>query len=816
MRYAEVAVDAPVGYDRILSYAVPVSASVVPGQLVWAPLGNRRVQGMVFGLSDSPEVEPVREIDSVYSLAPFISSTGLDLSHWISRHYLSTLFEAVSLMLPPGFKSRSHAVLRPVDGKAMEAGDLPEEVLQLLDHVREGGGAREDVLKKERGRGTERTIVRLVNEGWLERSWEMERPRTGLKYDTFLRLGIPSDAVESALESLPSNALRQVALLRAVAEKPEPLVISQARKKFGTSAVNGLLKRGYLAQEWIRAVEGPFPEGVHLPPEERPETLTPPQQAALTEIVAAMENKGGKPESFLLHGVTGSGKTEVYLRAMERCLAAGKQALFLVPEISLTPQALGRLTSRFPGRVAILHSGLSPTQRLAQWWQVREGAYDIVVGPRSALFAPLFRLGLIIMDEEHEWTYKQVEQAPRYHAREVAQELVHLSGAVLMMGSATPDLGTYYQARKGRHRLLELPGRIASASSSETPLHLDTSPLAKVEVVDMRQELREGNRSIFSRVLRKSLKKTLRRGEQVILFLNRRGESTLVQCRDCGYVVRCHRCDVPLVHHAGGHLLCHQCNARSRSPAICPECGSRRIRYLGLGTQRVAEEIEHLFPREEVLRWDRDVARAGPQHQAILERFANGEARILVGTQMIAKGLHVPSVTLVGVILADVGLYMPDLWAGERAFQLLCQVAGRAGRGPRPGEVIIQTYSPEHYAIRAGARQSYRLFYEQEMEFRRQQGNPPFGRMAHLLYQHTNESKCRRGAERMGHMLREQAYAHGISDVHVIGPAPAHPQRVRGRYRWHIILRARDPSALLREVRFPAGWTGDIDPVSVL
>jgi len=575
------------------------------------------------------------------------------------------------------------------------------------------------------------------------------------------------------------------------------------------------VNRGYLAEEWVRSAQWPFSDPLQLPFEPVPNVLTPQQEGALTRIVQALELPEQKPRSFLLHGVTGSGKTEVYLRAMERCLAAGRQALFLVPEISLTPQALSRLLARFPGRVAVLHSGLTLRQRVDQWWGVREGAYDLVVGARSALFAPFSRLGIIVLDEEHEWTYKQ-EESPRYHARDVAEEMARLTGAVLVMGSATPDVGTHFRAEQGRHALLELPGRVEVLEPGVIPLHGGTRPLAEVEVVDMRRELREGNRSMFSRALKASLEETIGRGEQVILFLNRRGESTFVQCRDCGYVVRCRRCDVALVYHSKGHLLCHQCNARSRPPAACPQCGSRRIRYLGLGTQKVVDEVQRMFPDEEVLRWDRDVATSGAQHQRLLERFGRGEARILVGTQMVAKGLHIPSVTLVGVVLADVGLFLPDLWAGERAFQLICQVSGRAGRGRQPGKVVIQTYSPDHYAVKAGASQDYHLFYRQELELRRQQGNPPFARMAHLVYQHTNSEACQEQTERMGRLLREQAYARGMSDVHLIGPAPAHPQRVRGRYRWHIVVRAREPEAFLRDNSFPEGWTVDIDPVSVL
>ena len=751
MRYAEVAVDAPVGYDKTLSYVVPSGMRLVPGQVVRVPLGRRLVQGVVFQLAERPAVEPVREVAGVYGPAPFLSATALEVSRWISRRYLSSLFEAASLMLPPGSRGRSMGRLRPA---------------------------------------------------------------AGLKYTCRLRLGVPSEvgAVAAAIEP---RAPRQAALLRAVDGAAEAPPISQARKEFGDSAVVGLLKKGYLAQEWVRESKPAFPGLTAQATEPVPLALTGAQEQALAEVVAALEN-GPRGRTFLLHGVTGSGKTEVYLRAVERCLVLGKQALFLVPEISLTPQTVGRLTARFPGRVAVLHSGLTPREQLDRWWQVRQGVYDVVVGPRSALFAPVPRLGLMVLDEEHEWTYKQAEQSPRYHAREVAEELARRTGAVLVMGSATPDVVTYYRALKGRHRLVELPGRIGLGPSRGSPRHVGTSPLAHVQIVDMRRELREGNRSIFSRSLRSSLEATLERGEQVILFLNRRGAATMVQCRDCGYALQCRRCAVPLVYHAGEYLLCHQCNARTRPPDACPQCHGHRIRYLGLGTQRVVEELKRVFPREETLRWDRDAVKAVAAHDALMERFASGAARILVGTQMITKGFHVPSVTLVGVVLADVALYLPDLRAGERIFQLLCQVAGRAGRGPRPGKVVIQTYSPEHYAVKAAALQSYASFYRQEVDFRREHGNPPFGRLAHMVYQHVNEPLCRREAERMGRLLRHQAYVRGMADVEVVGPAPAYPPRVRGRYRWHVIVRAPDPSGFLAEVAYPRGWTWDVDPVSVL
>ncbi len=542
-------------------------------------------------------------------------------------------------------------------------------------------------------------------------------------------------------------------------------------------------------------------------------TLTPEQERALSQIVAALEGRSPGPRSFLLHGVTASGKTEVYIRALAHCLAQGRRGILLVPEISLTPQMVQRLTARFPGRVAVMHSALTQGQLFDQWWEVHDGTYDIVVGPRSALFAPVSDLGLIIVDEEHEWTYKQQESAPRYHARETALKLAELSGAVVVLGSATPDVVTYYQATTGLHQLLEMPHRVVP-----TP----EAPLPKVEMVDMRRELKEGNRSIFSRALSRALGTCLARNEQAILFLNRRGSASVVQCRDCGHTLRCSGCDTPLTYHSDGHLLCHQCNRRRRPVTSCPQCRSPRIRYLGLGTQRVVQELSRLFPGEPVLRWDRDAVRAARGgdgsggHAVLMERFARGEARILVGTQMVAKGLHVPSVSLVGVVLADVGLNLPDIRAGERIFQLLYQVAGRAGRGSAPGRVIIQTYNPDHYALVAAAAQDYALFYKQELEYRRRLRHPPFSRLARLLYSHRNAALCQREAEEMARALRQRAYATGLADVEVVGPAPAFPPRLRGTYRWHLVLRGPDPRAFLEGLRVPQGWLWDIDPVTLL
>jgi primosomal protein N' (replication factor Y) len=574
--------------------------------------------------------------------------------------------------------------------------------------------------------------------------------------------------------------------------------------------------------------------------------LTPDQEAAWQEIQPRLVQSQRSDQSedvVLLHGVTGSGKTELYLRALAATLAAGRRAIVLVPEISLTPQTVRRFEARFPGCVAVMHSQLSMGQRYAVWNQVRRGEADVLIGPRSALFAPVSRLGLVVLDEAHDSSYKQDEPIPlpAYHARDVAIALGRVVGATVLLGSATPDLVTYYRAEHGTYRLLKLPQRIITLAASSkqqaasagthhaprTPSTLGPQQglLPPVRVVDLRQELRAGNRSIFSRALQEGLRRTLAAGEQAILFLNRRGAATFVLCRDCGYVARCANCDAPLTLHralAGEQLICHHCNRREPAPARCPKCGGRRIRFFGLGTERVEEAVRQLYPEARLLRWDRDTA-SGGDHEQFLQAFIDHRADVLVGTQMIAKGLDLPLVTLVGVVSADTALYLPDYRAAERTFQLLTQVAGRAGRSHRGGQVIVQTYNPEHYAIQAAARHDYAAFYRQELAYRRQLGYPPFSRLAALRYADTDPYRCRAEAERLGRWLATEIHRLDLSSggsaglgASLIGPAPCFFGRVQGQYRWQIVVRAPDPVVLLRDVALPWGWRVDVDPVSLL
>jgi primosomal protein N' (replication factor Y) len=445
---------------------------------------------------------------------------------------------------------------------------------------------------------------------------------------------------------------------------------------------------------------------------------------------------------FLLHGVTGSGKTEIYLRAIGETLARGRQAIVLVPEIALTPQTVARFAGRFPERVTVIHSGLSPGERYDVWRMVRAGEFDVVIGPRSALFAPVPRLGLIILDEEHESSYKQDSEewgsfTVFYDARTVAEKLAELVQAVLIYGSATPSLKSYQDALEGRLTLLEMPRRVLghrlqTPGEENAPSYAELPP---AEIVDMRQELRAGHRGMLSRTLQAELHATLDAGEQAIFFLNRRGASTFVMCRDCGEVQQCPRCEVSLTYHERIQVLvCHHCNRRYPIPTLCPECKSKRIKYFGAGTERIEEYIKQVEPRARLLRWDADTTAGKGSHDAILRQFAEHKADVLVGTQMIAKGLDLPLVTLVGVVAADVGLFLPDFRSGERTFQLLTQVAGRAGRSERGGRVVIQTYRPDHYAIQAAAQHDYKGFYQREIHFRQEHGYPPVQRFARLVY----------------------------------------------------------------------------------
>ena len=602
------------------------------------------------------------------------------------------------------------------------------------------------------------------------------------------------DAIAAAGRPLGVKQRHALALLAAGARTE-----SELREVGGDpSAAARLARRGLAlgSRAVLRRVPREFGVDDPTPP---PEILSDAQRAAIDAIASHL----GRHEDVLLHGVTASGKTEVYLRVAAEALAQGLGVIVLVPEIALAPQTLGRFVARFGERVAILHSALSAGERYDEWRRVLDGAADVVVGSRSALFAPLTRPGLVIVDEEHESTYKQ-ESDPRYDTLAAARALGRLTGAVVVAGSATPRVATYFQATApeplspGRLRLLELPERVGERV------------VPSVEIVDLRAELRSGNKGIFSRRLRTLLVATIRRGEQAMLFLNRRGYATVVLCRDCGHVSSCPHCDVPFAWHAAGLLLCHRCGARGREPELCPRCGSPRIRYLGTGTQRVEEEVRALAGDVPIIRLDRDAVRRAGSHVRLFEEMRSGRARVIVGTQMIAKGFDLPGVTLVGVVSADTMLHLPDFAAAERTFALLTQVLGRSGRGAGGGRGVLQTYVPEHYAVQAAARQDYAAFARAELAERKRFGYPPFGRLVLLQTTAKREETVRRRANELAAALRSRA---GDGEE-VLGPAPAFAAKVADTYRWQIVLRGPDPTHLLDGVG--EEWTIDVDPASLL
>lgn len=627
-------------------------------------------------------------------------------------------------------------------------------------------------------------------------TWSLRRPGVGPVDDRWAALA------EGAVSFKPrANAHQQRAVLDALAMGP--LRVAELASDLGSvdGALKALVKAGAVSVERRRRMREAV---VRERSAERHAALTSGQQDALS----AIETLAGTGGVVLLDGVTGSGKTEVYLRAIERTLEAGGTACVLVPEISLTPQTVGRFRSRFGEQVAVIHSRLSAGERYDQWDRLRTGDARIVVGARSALFAPLANLQLIVIDEEHESSYKQ-GSSPRYHAREVAEKIASLTGAVLVLGSASPSMEARVRSDEGSWSRVELPHRVTGR------------PLPPVTVVDMAEEFADGHRSMFSRTLATALEGVRDAGDKAVLFLNRRGFASFLLCRECGYVPGCDSCATSLTYHEkGSRLMCHHCGLVRAVPAKCPECESPYLRQLGAGTQRVEAELEALLPGWPVVRMDADTTRGKGAHERQLAAFEALESGVLLGTQMIAKGLDYPDVTLVGVILADTTLNLPDFRAAERTYQLLEQVSGRAGRADKHGEVIVQTYWPDHAAVRAAAAHEPALFYDEETPARRELGYPPFGRLANLLVWGPDEAAVRGCAQQLTQALGGSVPEHWT----VLGPSPAPLARLKGVWRWHVLLKAErgaDLSATLKEalaLKRPSGVsvTVDVDPVDLL
>lgn len=635
--------------------------------------------------------------------------------------------------------------------------------------------------------------------------------KTAPRRESFYYTGFDGAAWEDLRRDLKNRAPKSLAVLETARANPglgRGQLASAASASL--SVVDSLVRKGLLQVESKTILRNPFPANqAAVAPGFK---LTLEQEKAVDQIKSGLN--AGSHQVYLLHGVTGSGKTEVYLRSIEQVIRTGRGAISLVPEIALTPQMIKAYRACFGEQVAVLHSRMSDGERFDQWTRIKNGEARVVLGARSAVLAPVPDLGLLIVDEEHEWSYKQ-DETPRYHARAVALYRAHRHGAVLILGSATPSLETYSRA---------LPGGIYQLLGMKKRIHQRAMP--EVRVVDMRQEVRAGNGGIFARLLLEQLRERIKNREQAIIFLNRRGLNTLVVCRECGLVLKCPRCEISLTYHVDRRLRCHYCNYTTGVLKNCPDCQSREVGYFGVGTQKVEKELHDLLPGAKILRMDADTTTRKGSHQQILGAFARGEADILVGTQMIAKGLDLPGVTLVGVINADLTLHMPDFRAGERTFQLLAQVAGRAGRGDIPGEVLIQTYTPHHYAVQTAANHDYAGFYRREMAIRKSMGYPPFAKMIRLLVAGKDETAVQKTAADFRAQL-DQSMA-TVDQVRLLGPAPAPLARLKEFFRWHIIIWSADYVLLrrlmkqfwqhTRHVNLDQGvrFTIDVDPMSMM
>jgi primosomal protein N' (replication factor Y) len=721
-------------------------------------------------------------------------------------------------MLPTGLSQQADVIYSLTDqGQKTEDNSPPSSVVhRLLSLFRERGPLRGRQIDTHFSRvDWRKTAQSLVKKGVLSSRHVLPPPRVRPKHIRVVQLSVTPEAAEAEMDSLGTKQTlaRRQSALRFLIQQPEAINLSWVYAETGCNLADlqELEERGLIRLFENEIFRDPLEKIENRREESREQfTLTVEQETALAPIVGAITNHLNSSSRYLLYGITGSGKTEIYLRAAEETIKRGKQVIILVPEIALTPQAVRRFLSRFPGQVGLVHSKLSEGERYDTWRRARSGKLNVVIGARSALFAPLQNIGLIVVDECHDSSYHQTEP-PFYNAVTAAQDYARLCGAVCVLGSATPTIEQRFAAEHGEMTKLILPNRVTD------------SILPSVQVVDMREELKTGNRGIFSRALAESLAETISRNEQAILFLNRRGTATYIFCRDCGHVLKCPNCETPLTLHIErltlnvqpSTLLCHHCGYTRKKTNKCPNCNSAQIREYGLGSEKVEQEVQAMFPGVRTLRWDWDTTRHKDAHEMILTHFANHQADVLVGTQMLSKGLDLPLVTLVGIVLADVGLSLPDPFANEKVFQTLTQVAGRAGRSSLGGKVVLQTFMPEHYAVQFAAGHDVDGFHARELEYRKQLGYPPFAKLARLEFRHEDPLKAEESSQKAADRLKVRIDAAGLRQTELIGPVPAFFSKVDGIYRWQIILRGPDPASLLRDMKFN-DCRIEIDPISLL
>lgn len=772
---------------QILHYLLPenIKNKVQIGCRVIVPLGNSEREGYVIGFPSESPVKKLKEIIDLVDIKPVISQEMLHLAFWVSEHYLCPLHKILDYVLPPSFrlvKEKYVSLKEQKDDSLIKTVSILDEKAKKIFIYLSEGPCQQSFFIKKMGQEIEPVLEDLQNRGLIDIYWDFKNKKN--KKEISIVEIIDSQITLASLREKLKNAPKQLLIMKFLLEKQKYKLID-LQKELGVNyaSINSLVNKGLIRKYKEREIR--VPEISKEFKNEQKIKLTPQQKKIVREINKYIEKK--ETQKFLLHGVTGSGKTEIYLNCIKYALAQGRGALVLVPEISLTPQTIGRFKSVLGGEVVVLHSKISEGERQDAWEALQSGQARVAIGVRSGVFAPVKNLGIIVIDEEHENTFKQSEPDPRYHARSVAIKRIENVGGVLLLGSATPSIDSYYQAQEGDFKLLELPERI------------NKKALPKIEIIDMREELQKGNKSIFSEQLKKEIEKALHNEEQIILFLNRRGFSTYVFCRECGKALQCPNCSITLTYHAvPGDMRCHYCNHREAIPRHCPYCGSKFIRYFGAGTQQVEDELKKIWPQIKVTRMDADTTQKKNAHQELLAEFKKRHTQILVGTQMIAKGLDFPNVTLVGVLAADTTLNLPDYKSSEKTFQLLTQVAGRAGRGEKEGRVIIQTYSPEHYSIQEAQKQNYKSFYSLEIQQRKDMLYPPFNYLIRVIVSGFQEDTV----EDITKKLNKYILTKYNGQLEVYGPAPAPIQKIKQRFRWHLILKGKDLEILKNAVKW--------------
>ncbi|PKN85062.1 MAG: primosomal protein N' [Chloroflexi bacterium HGW-Chloroflexi-8] len=826
-KYVQVTINLP-EIDGFFDYHLPdeLIDLVEIGSLILVPFGKQKVQGVVTDFIEIPQVPDTKAVLEILYEKPVVTRNQIDLVKWLARETLSKESTCFQLVLPGGLGQIAESIYRLGESEVtFPLSPLQRKIINILKEKGPQRGRQLDVsLRRTRWKDSIKALILkriVITEPFLA------KPSIKPKYMSFVRLITDPDSVNERYPGdvkITSVIIRRKAVLDLLINENKDLLIQVVYGKTGANRndLTRLAESGLIEIVELETIRDPL-KSMEMISQPIPK-LTEDQFFAWERIVKLIEREDTE-RPIVLHGVTGSGKTEIYLQAVNEIVKKGKQAIVLVPEISLTPQTVQRFQSRFPNKVGVFHSRLSEGERFDTWRRVLSGELSIVVGPRSALFVPFENLGIIILDEVHDDSYFQDDKPPRYSTLMTAKAYGKIAKAHIIYGSATPGVEMMFRARLEKWEIIDLPSRVLAHRKDVQGDFLPLSkvnddliylPLPEVTVVDMRRELKSGNKSIFSRELKSKMQKTLEDGQQIILFLNRRGTATFVFCRSCGYRVNCPRCDLALTYHADQELcICHHCNYQRLLPKKCPQCGSDQIRQFGIGTERVEQEVIKQFPDARVVRMDSGVTKNKGSHLTILSQFASRQADILVGTQMLAKGIDFPFVTLVGVILADVGLGLPDFRAAEKTFQLLTQVAGRAGRSQLGGNVIFQSYQPEHYAIQKASKHDFSSFYQQEIEMRRKLDYPPFTRLIRLEFRSQKEGEAKDRSERMAENIKHWIKDGSYTQTEIIGPVPCFFQKIGGEFRWQIIIRGPKPTELIR-----TNDMGDaiitVDPISLL